>query len=262
LVLYNKYLKILIRGCTVNFCKIIIANKKWTLTINLGHEFIYSLGCRIQQKLTMAITGKMLSKLSSKIEPFNLSDLKEEAFFQFDPWGGRNMGAQQTQKKRINTLELLKKVKPTVDDGGVWDSNLRKDLKNSNSFFVRHAAREAAKKGQSGVLDFPSLPASSGKIPAADEAKAVITEEQNLFISWSYNKFKSRGNAKDNALIIAYSPKLDDAVWKIKGPLRKDKGYILELPDHFSGQIIETYLAFTNGDRSSDSMFLGQFRIG
>lgn len=204
------------------------------------------------------LDNNLIQKTSNRVGPFVIYYWKGIPYVRYEPvWrkSGSIESRKQFAKRKLN--KILKNLKPVINAGFNWNLDDSKQLESAVSYFLKLTTR----KNTSPIIDFSTLPISRGNLPVPEEANATVTAQNNILFSWSYKRSRRNDRANDQALLLAYSTDTDEASWKLKGPMRKDMGYTLELPEGFSGQKVETYLAFTSGNESSDSLHLGSFEV-
>lgn len=107
-------------------------------------------------------------------------------------------------------------------------------------------------------IDYPKVMISQGNLAGALNPAAVSTVAGKIDFSWDDNSTEAGALAEDKAAMVVYSPLSQKAVTLSGGSTRQSGTQSVTLPDSFSGQEVQCYIAFTNANESdiSDSQFV------
>ena len=100
---------------------------------------------------------------------------------------------------------------------------------------------------------------SYGNLPQPKNAKVELLEEGIKF-SWDATEEVSWPRNRDQVMMMAYFPEIEEAIFETSG-VKKIKGTdILPLHEHYKENVMELYIAFNADDRSdvSTSLYLGK----
>ncbi|MDD4778199.1 MAG: DUF6266 family protein [Fermentimonas sp.] len=110
-------------------------------------------------------------------------------------------------------------------------------------------------------LDFPNVLVSKGTLFPAKDINAKVVEGEVLF-QW---KPETEENEKpdDQAMVLVYNYTKTVAVYDFNAGKRGGLSTRILLPENWSGDFIETYIAFKSADGSvvSDSVYSGRFVV-
>lgn len=168
----------------------------------------------------------------------------------------RTKGQTKQRTKFIVTQTFLRTFTPLIRIG-FKDHAIegRSAFNAAMSYNMSNAIKDDADES---VLDFPNIFVSKGLLFAGHDINVVVTKER-LHFKWDA---RSEGNAKpdDQVMLLAYNPAKVDAVHDINAGKRSGSSTSILLPNNWSGDIIETYIAFKNADGSvvSDSIYTGR----
>jgi hypothetical protein len=112
-----------------------------------------------------------------------------------------------------------------------------------------------------GEVDFSKLLLSNGSL-LGPLNPTVETDDVGLHFSWTNNSAEEEADSRDQVMLLAYdhlnvdqtnkpNPK---AFFTLSGARRKAGMETLEIPSHFKGHALHTYIAFISDDREHISM--------
>ena len=101
-------------------------------------------------------------------------------------------------------------------------------------------------------LSYPDVTISKGTLPAAQNAAITVNKEGNLSFTWKNNSKGGKAKGNDQAVLVAYFPALQQAVFSIGTATRKDGKALLQA-SILKGSTAETYLSFINHDQTEAS---------
>jgi len=106
-------------------------------------------------------------------------------------------------------------------------------------------------------INYANLLVAEGRLPEAENA-AVKKTNNGLRFTW--DKVKSYPRNIDQAMLMAYFPKSNKAVYVTAGAKRSSGEDLLEIKPALMDEKMEVYLAFISEDRNavSNSTYLGQ----
>jgi hypothetical protein len=107
------------------------------------------------------------------------------------------------------------------------------------------------------ALFYPLVLVSSGMLPGAVYASALVNEDGNIVFSWTNNTGTGTAKKDDKALLVAYFPESKQAIYEISSSTRKDGNAVLQM-NSMKG-IAETWIGFISIDETNaaDSVYTG-----
>jgi len=107
-------------------------------------------------------------------------------------------------------------------------------------------------------LQYPLILISMGMLPGAVYASALANDDGNIVFSWADNTGIGTAKENDRALLVAYFPESQEAVYTISDALRKDGNAVLQM-DVKKGAA-ETWIGFVSADETlaADSVYTGR----
>jgi len=172
--------------------------------------------------------------------------------------------AALTPAESINTerfallMNLFRSMKPFLKLGfSSPDRSSKQNYHNrATSFNSKHAIETVNGRPE---IAFEKVLLSQGSGMPAENAEVKMVEG-TLQFSWTYDSVTDWEAATDQAMLMAYFPDANDAVYELAGAKRAACADVLQLPDSLTAQRMELYIAFASWDREriADSMYLGR----
>jgi len=108
-------------------------------------------------------------------------------------------------------------------------------------------------------LNYQQVLISKGRLPGAQSAKVVKKANNILQFSFTDNSRDGIAAPDDTAILVAYAPDLQQAIFTLNGGLRKDKKATLNVIA-LKGHTVETWIGFLSKDEqdASDSVWAGR----
>lgn len=112
-------------------------------------------------------------------------------------------------------------------------------------------------------IDYSKVLLSAGKLAVAIEPGTAFTSNHEIEFTWQVNPWEANCYRDDNAMIIVYNIKKQEAVVIINGNPRECMRHLVTLPATYTGDEVVCYLAFRDyyGKVVSDSQFLGRLIV-
>lgn len=112
-------------------------------------------------------------------------------------------------------------------------------------------------------IDYPNVMLSRGVLTPAINGAATSSNAGVINLSWTDNSGSGSAKTNDQAMVVVFSPTLQESVIKLDGATRTDATLALTLPSAFEGETVKVYLAFKSSDGSkvSNSTYLGSITI-
>lgn len=111
-------------------------------------------------------------------------------------------------------------------------------------------------------LDYTKVLISKGMLPGAQSAKVVKKANNVLQFSFADNSAVGIAAPGDTAILVAYAPDLQQAIFTLHGGFRKDKKATLNVTA-LKGHTVETWIGFLSkdGKDASDSVWVGRVQL-
>ena len=99
-------------------------------------------------------------------------------------------------------------------------------------------------------IDYSKVTVSQGKLPGALNPANVAVIGGNVGFTWDDNTWETDATANDQAVLVVYNPAKQAAVSVIGAITRAVGSQTVTLPDSFTGDEVQCYIAFTNANQS------------
>lgn len=109
-------------------------------------------------------------------------------------------------------------------------------------------------------LLYDKVQISRGNLANGISPNAVI-ESNTVTVSWTDNSGIGDNKSSDQAILLAFNSVKQESVYTMDGGTRSSRQATLTLPSFWSGDSVDIWLAMTNGNDYSDSVYLGNFSI-
>ena len=111
-------------------------------------------------------------------------------------------------------------------------------------------------------LNYQQVLISKGRLPGAQNAKAVKKPNNTLQFSFTDNSNDGIASPGDAVILVASAPGLQQAVFALHAGFRKDKKSVLNV-SALKGNTIETWIGFLSADEkdASDSVWTGSLEV-
>jgi len=108
-------------------------------------------------------------------------------------------------------------------------------------------------------LNYQEVLISRGRLPAAQGAKVIKKANSILQFTFTDNSADGIASAKDTAILVAYAPDIQQAVFGLYNGFRKDKKASLNVAA-LKGHAVETWIGFLSADTNdaSNSVWVGR----
>jgi len=113
------------------------------------------------------------------------------------------------------------------------------------------------------TIDYPNALVSRGSLPAALNQAAASTVAGTVVFTWDDNSDESGASALDKTLLVIYNPVKHQAVTVSELAERADGTQTVTVPDSFSGDLVQCYMAFISPDGKdlASSRFAGAVTV-
>ncbi len=113
------------------------------------------------------------------------------------------------------------------------------------------------------AVDYPNALVSRGNLPSALNQVASSSVAGTVKFDWEDNSGEVGASATDKTLLVVYNPVQNQAVTVNELAERGDATQTVTVPDSFSGDLCECYIAFitADGQTLSNSAFAGAVTV-
>jgi hypothetical protein len=113
------------------------------------------------------------------------------------------------------------------------------------------------------TVDYPNALISKGKLPRPLNQVASSTVAGTVKFDWEDNSGEVKAKADDKTLLVVYNPTQEQAVVIAGLAERTDGTQTITVPDSFSGDLVQCYIAFKakTGELISNSGFAGAVTV-
>jgi len=172
--------------------------------------------------------------------------------------------AALTPAEKINTekftvlMNLFRSMKPFLKLGFSRADRINKQNyhNRATSFNRKHAIKMVNGRPE---IAFDKVLLSQGSGLPAENAEVKLVES-NLQFSWTFDSLADWDAGSDQAMLMAYLPEEDLAIYELAGAKRTARADVLKLPNSLITQRMELYIGFASWDREriGDSVYLGR----
>ena len=165
----------------------------------------------------------------------------------------------QRQKFSI-TMNFLQPLSEFVKKGFKNYAIKQTGINASMSYNIRNAISGAYPNF---AIDYPNALVSRGSLPAALNQVAASTVAGTVVFNWDDNSDESGASALDKTLLVVYNPVKHQAVTVNQLADRADGTQTVTVPDSFSGDLVQCYMAFISldGKDLASSRFAGAVTV-
>lgn len=113
------------------------------------------------------------------------------------------------------------------------------------------------------AIDYPNARVAMGDLASALNQVASSTVAGTVKFDWEDNTGEIGASTDDKTLLVIYNPSQNQAVTVNKLAERGDATQTVTVPDSFSGDLVQCYIAFIskNGESVSNSAFAGAVMV-
>jgi hypothetical protein len=174
----------------------------------------------------------------------------------------RTEGQVMQRNKFTLTLEFLQAVKPFVKAGYKNLANKKTEFNAAMSYILNNAITGI---DPDFVVDYNLALLSRGGLSSPLNPTADASVAGEVTFTWSDNSTESNANATDRVMLLVYNPVKKESVSIVgNGATRVDGSLTIPMPDTYSGDTIELFIAFMSADgkQLSNSNYLGSQTAG
>lgn len=113
------------------------------------------------------------------------------------------------------------------------------------------------------VIDFDAALISRGGLTAALNPTAGSDLAGSVQFNWVDNSVDGNARPTDRAMVLAYNPTRNEAVYVTDGSVRSAGAHTLTVPNQYSGDTVHAFIAFISedGKEVSNSRYIGSVEV-
>ena len=113
------------------------------------------------------------------------------------------------------------------------------------------------------TVDYANALISRGSLAGVLNGAAASSAAGSVEFTWGDNTSESNASATDKAMILAYNSSKGEAIFVTDGAARSAGSQNLTVPDDFSGDSVECFIAFISEDGLSvaNSKYVGSVTV-
>ena len=168
---------------------------------------------------------------------------------------------QMDQRSRFSTA--LQFLQPMLDFIKIGYKNYAIKMSAFNSAMSNILKNAVTGAYPDFSIDYANALISRGSLAGVLNGAANSSVAGAIDFTWDDNSIESNAQATDKAMILAYNQSKDKAVFVTAGATRSAGTQTLTVPDDFSGDSVECFIAFISADGLSvaNSKYLGSVTV-
>jgi hypothetical protein len=164
---------------------------------------------------------------------------------------------QVDQRSKFSTvLQFLQPMKDFVKVGYKNYAIKMTQFNSAMSYILKNAV---AGSYPNFTVDYATALISRGSLAGVLNGTAASSITGAIEFTWDDNSSDGNADRKDSAMLLAYNPSKNEAIFITDGSNRNTGTQTLTVPDNYSGDTVECFIAFLSEDGSSvsNSKYLG-----
>ncbi len=169
--------------------------------------------------------------------------------------------AQMEQRIKLSlAVNFLKPAKAIINVGFRSQATTNTGFNIATSIVVKQALTGTYPDF---IIDYSRVVFSMGELLGPWNATMVSATAGTVSISWANNTGSGLAEATDNAVIVAFNESKGQYVTTMNGSERSTSLHNLDVPESFSGDELQVWMAFISADRKSvsSSVYLGTIEV-
>lgn len=165
--------------------------------------------------------------------------------------------AQVNQRNKFTvTLEYLQPNKDFIKLGYKSYAIKKTEFNAAMSYVLNNAVGGTAPDF---TIDYSNALLSRGSLSSPLNPTFDVSTPGNVTFEWDDNSDEGNANTTDKAMILVYNPSKKESTYILDGELRTATTQMLSIPNSYTGDTIEVFMAFISEDGSqvSNSVYLG-----
>lgn len=222
-------------------------------------EILYNLNISKMGKINQGILGGFSGKVGNviggnwkgidymRVKPANVANPRTEG--------------QVDQRSKFSTvLQFLQPMKDFVKVGYKNYAIKMTQFNSAMSYILKNAVTGSYPNF---TIDYANALISRGSLAGVLNSAATSSVAGAIEFTWTDNSNEGNAKATDKALILVYNNTKGEAIFVTDGAARTAGAQTLTLPDDFSGNSVECFIAFTSADGLSiaNSKYVGSITV-
>ncbi len=210
-------------------------------------------------KISQGILGGFSGKVGNVIG----GNWKGIDYMRVKPANVANPKTEGQVDQRTKFFTVLQFLQPLKDFVKIGYKNYAIKMTEFNS-----AMSYILKNGVTGLypdytIDYANALISRGSLAGALNGTAASSAAGAIDFTWDDNSGNGNAQATDKALILAYNKAKGEAIFVTDGTVRSAGTQTLTVPDDFSGEPVECFIAFISADGLSvaNSKYIGSVTV-
>jgi hypothetical protein len=169
-------------------------------------------------------------------------------------------GQVDQRSKFSNVLQFLQPMKDFVKVGYKNYAIKMTQFNSAMSYILKNAVIGSYPNF---TIDYANALISRGSLSGAMNGAAASSAAGAVEFTWGDNSSEGNAQATDKALILAYNKTKGEAIFVTNGAVRTAGTQTLTVPDDFSGDSVECFIAFISEDGLSvaNSKYVGSVTV-
>ncbi|HTO34607.1 MAG TPA: DUF6266 family protein [Flavobacterium sp.] len=210
-------------------------------------------------KINQGILGGFSGKVGNVIG----GNWKGIDYMRVKPASVHNPRTEGQMDQRTRFAQVLQFLQPMKDFIKVGYKNYAIKMTQFNSAMSYILKNAVTGSFPNYTIDYANALISRGSLAGALNGSATSSTAGTIEFTWYDNSNEGNAQATDKALILAYNKTKGEAVFVTDGALRTAGTQTLTVPDDFSGDAVECFIAFISADglSVSNSKYVGSITV-
>lgn len=210
-------------------------------------------------KINQGILGGFSGKVGNVIG----GNWKGIDYMRVKPASVHNPRTEGQMDQRTRFAQVLQFLQPMKDFIKVGYKNYAIKMTQFNSAMSYILKNAVTGSFPNYTIDYANALISRGSLAGALNGSATSSTAGTIEFTWYDNSNGGNAQATDKALILAYNKTKGEAVFVTDGALRTAGTQTLTVPDDFSGDAVECFIAFISADglSVSNSKYVGSITV-
>lgn len=168
----------------------------------------------------------------------------------------RTEGQVNQRNKFTVTLEFLQ---PNIDFIKVGYKGYASKKSEFNAAMSYNLLNAITGQAPDFSVDFSEALVSRGNLGMPINGATDLTTPGQVEFTWQDNSTDGNANATDKSMLLVYNPDKKQSAFVLEGADRSSGLDVVSIPDSFSGDEVQLFMAFitADGSRVSNSVYLG-----
>jgi len=168
----------------------------------------------------------------------------------------RTEGQVNQRNKFTVTLEFLQAVKPFIKQGYKSLAIKKTEFNAAMSYILNNAISGVAPNFS---VNYSDALVSRGGLSGVLNGTTDLATAGEVTFGWADNSDEGNANTTDKAMLLVYNPLKKESISVVDGNLRTAGTQTVVIPNTYSGDTVELFMAFIKADGSgvSNSTYLG-----